>query len=118
VQIIFAGQAHPRDDAGKELIKQIVALSRRPEFRRRLAIARSMTQGADVWLSTPRRPLEASGTSGMKAAADGVLNLSTLDGWWDESWDCELRIADCRSSKKNLRLNPADFDRGSKTGSR
>jgi starch phosphorylase len=95
VQIIFAGQAHPRDDAGKELIKQIVALSRRPEFRRRLvflegydmAVARSMTQGADVWLSTPRRPLEASGTSGMKAAANGALNLSTLDGWWDEAWN-------------------------------
>jgi starch phosphorylase len=96
VQIIFAGQAHPRDDAGKELIKQVVALSRRTEIRRRLiflegydmAVARSMTQGADVWLSTPRRPLEASGTSGMKAAANGALNLSTLDGWWDEAWDC------------------------------
>src|SRR5262245_1543476 len=102
VQIIFAGEAHPRDDAGKELIKQIVALSRRPEFRRRMvflegydmAVARSMTQGSDVWLSTPRRPLEASGTSGMKAAANGALNLSTLDGWWDEAWDCGSRIAD------------------------
>lgn len=99
VQIIFAGQAHPRDEAGKELIKQIVALSRRPEFHQRLvflegygmAIARSMVQGADVWLSTPRRPLEASGTSGMKAAANGVLNLSTLDGWWDEAWNCGLK---------------------------
>ncbi len=99
-QIIFAGQAHPRDDAGKELIKQIVALSRRPEFRRRLvflegydlAVARSMTQGADVWLSTPRRPLEASGTSGMKAAANGVLNLSALDGWWDEAWRQDSNI--------------------------
>ncbi|MBS1791762.1 MAG: alpha-glucan family phosphorylase [Acidobacteria bacterium] len=96
VQILFAGQAHPHDEAGKELIKQIVALSRQPEFRNRLvflegygmAIARSMVQGADVWLSTPRRPFEASGTSGMKAAANGVLNLSTLDGWWDEAWDC------------------------------
>ncbi len=95
VQIIFAGQAHPRDEAGKELIKQIVALSRRPDFRRRMvflegydmAVARSMTQGADVWLSTPRRPLEASGMSGMKAAANGALNLSTLDGWWDEAWN-------------------------------
>jgi starch phosphorylase len=95
VQIIFAGQAHPRDEAGKELIKQIVSLAHQPEFRNRLvflegygmAIARSMVQGADVWLSTPRRPLEASGTSGMKAAANGVLNLSTLDGWWDEAWN-------------------------------
>jgi starch phosphorylase len=103
VQIIFAGQAHPRDEAGKELIKQIVALSRRPDFRRRMvflegydmAVARSMTQGADIWLSTPRRPLEASGTSGMKAAANGALNLSTLDGWWDEAWNCGLRIAGC-----------------------
>src|SRR5262245_12244908 len=89
-----------RDRDGGPLI--IFALSRRPEFRRRLvflegydmAVARSMTQGADVWLSTPRRPLEASGTSGMKAAANGVLNLSTLDGWWDEAWDCGSRIAD------------------------
>jgi starch phosphorylase len=89
VQLIFAGQAHPRDDAGKEIIKQIVTLCRKPEFRQRcvflegydMAIARSMVQGCDVWLSTPRRPLEASGTSGMKAAANGVLNLSTLDGW-------------------------------------
>jgi glycogen phosphorylase len=94
VQIIFAGEAHPRDDAGKELIKQIVTLCRQPEFRRRcvflegydLAVARSIVQGADVWLNTPRRPLEASGTSGMKAAANGALNLSTLDGWWDEAW--------------------------------
>ncbi len=94
VQIIFAGQAHPHDDAGKELIQQIVTLCRQPEFRHRMvflegydmAIARSMVQGTDVWLSTPRRPLEASGTSGMKAAANGVLNLSTLDGWWDEAW--------------------------------
>ncbi|MFN0119983.1 MAG: alpha-glucan family phosphorylase [Blastocatellia bacterium] len=95
VQLIFAGQAHPRDEAGKEIIKQIVTLCHRPEFRGRcvflegydMAIARSMVQGCDVWLSTPRRPQEASGTSGMKAAANGVLNLSTLDGWWDEAWD-------------------------------
>lgn len=96
VQLIFAGQAHPRDEAGKELIKQIVTHCRQPEFRARcvflegydMALARSMVQGCDVWLSTPRRPLEASGTSGMKAAANGVLNLSTLDGWWAEAWEC------------------------------
>ncbi len=94
VQIIFAGKAHPRDDAGKEMIRQVVQLARQEPFRRRIvfledydmAIARYLVQGADVWLNTPRRPREASGTSGMKAAANGVLNLSTLDGWWDEAW--------------------------------
>ena len=94
VQIIFAGKAHPRDNAGKEFIRQIVSLARKPEFRRRLvfleeydmAISRYLVQGVDVWLNTPLRPLEASGTSGMKAAANGALNLSTLDGWWDEAW--------------------------------
>jgi len=97
VQIIFAGKAHPKDEAGKELIRQITRLGAQPEFRRRLiflegydlALTRYLVQGSDVWLNTPRRPLEASGTSGMKAAANGVLNLSTLDGWWDEAWrDC------------------------------
>jgi starch phosphorylase len=94
VQILFAGLAHPRDDAGKALIQQIVRLAQRPEFRRRvvfledydMAVARYLVQGCDVWLNTPRRPLEASGTSGMKALANGLLNLSTLDGWWDEAW--------------------------------
>jgi glycogen phosphorylase len=94
VQLIFAGKAHPRDDAGKELIQQITRLSREPELGRRLvfiedydmAVARYLVQGVDVWLNTPLRPNEASGTSGMKAAANGVLNLSTLDGWWDEVW--------------------------------
>ena len=94
VQIIFAGKAHPQDNPGKELIQQIVGLARQPEFRRRLvfledydmAVSRYLVQGVDVWLNTPLRPLEASGTSGMKAAANGVLNLSTLDGWWDEAW--------------------------------
>jgi glycogen phosphorylase len=94
VQILFAGKAHPRDDAGKALIQQIIKLAQRPEFRRRLvfledydmAVARYLVQGCDVWLNTPLRPLEASGTSGMKALANGALNLSTLDGWWDEAW--------------------------------
>ncbi|MCL5743406.1 MAG: alpha-glucan family phosphorylase, partial [Acidobacteria bacterium] len=94
VQIIYAGKAHPRDNPGKELIKQIVDLARRPEFRRRIvfledydmAVSRYLVQGCDIWLNTPLRPLEASGTSGMKAAANGALNLSTLDGWWDEAW--------------------------------
>jgi starch phosphorylase len=95
VQIIFAGKAHPRDNEGKELIKQIVGLARQEAFRRHLVfledyditVARYLVQGADVWLNTPRRPLEASGTSGMKAMANGALNLSVLDGWWDEAWD-------------------------------
>ena len=94
VQIIFSGKAHPQDDAGKKLIEAIVELAKRTEFRRKLVfledydmgVARKMLQGCDVWLNTPLRPLEASGTSGMKAQANGVINVSTLDGWWDEAW--------------------------------
>jgi len=94
VQLIYSGKAHPRDDAGKELIRQISGLTRQPALGRHIvfiedydmAVARALVQGVDVWLNTPRRPLEASGTSGMKAAANGALNLSTLDGWWDEVW--------------------------------
>jgi starch phosphorylase len=94
VQVLYAGKAHPRDDAGKALIQQIVQVAQRPEFRRRLvfledydmAVARYMVQGCDIWLNTPLRPLEASGTSGMKALANGGLNLSIPDGWWDEAW--------------------------------
>ncbi|MFQ5859613.1 MAG: alpha-glucan family phosphorylase, partial [Anaerolineae bacterium] len=98
VQIVFAGKAHPRDDAGKGLIRQVVGSARREAFRRRLvfledydmAVARYLVQGVDLWLNTPRRPNEASGTSGMKAAANGALNLSTLDGWWDEAYRPEV----------------------------
>lgn len=94
VQIIFAGKAHPRDDAGKDLIRQIVMLAREPQFCRRIvfledydvSVARYLVQGVDVWLNTPLRPNEASGTSGMKALANGAINLSTLDGWWDEAY--------------------------------
>lgn len=95
VQILFAGKAHPKDDAGKELIQQIVMLTRREPFRRRIVfledygmtVARYLLQGVDVWLNMPRRPHEASGTSGMKALANGALNVSALDGWWDEAWN-------------------------------
>jgi len=94
VQIIYGGKAHPRDGGGKELIQKIIVLARDPAFRRHvvfledqdMAVSRYLVQGCDVWLNTPLRPLEASGTSGMKAAANGCLNLSTLDGWWDEAW--------------------------------
>jgi starch phosphorylase len=94
VQLIFSGKAHPADDEGKRFIRKIVELSKRREFRGKLAflenydinIARYMVQGADVWLNTPRRPLEACGTSGMKASANGALNLSVLDGWWNEGY--------------------------------
>ncbi|MFB0547037.1 MAG: alpha-glucan family phosphorylase, partial [Anaerolineae bacterium] len=94
VQFIFAGKAHPRDTAGKELIRHIVHMARREEFRQRIvfledydmSLARYLLQGTDVWLNNPRRPREASGTSGMKAAANGAINLSILDGWWDEAY--------------------------------
>jgi starch phosphorylase len=95
VQLIFAGKAHPQDDAGKELIRRITEVSRDPVLGRHvvfledydMAVARSMVQGVDVWLSTPLRPNEASGTSGMKAVANAVLNISVPDGWWDEVWN-------------------------------
>jgi starch phosphorylase len=95
VQFIFAGKAHPQDGLGKELIRKITELSRDPVLGRHvvflenydLAIARYLVQGVDVWLNTPLRPNEASGTSGMKAAANAVLNLSIPDGWWDEVWN-------------------------------
>jgi glycogen phosphorylase len=95
MQLIFAGKAHPQDDAGKELIRKVTELSRDPFMGRRvvfledydLAVARYLVQGVDVWLNTPLRPNEASGTSGMKAAANAVLNLSIPDGWWDEVWN-------------------------------
>ncbi|MBS3754793.1 MAG: alpha-glucan family phosphorylase [Desulfobacterales bacterium] len=94
VQFIFAGKAHPKDNEGKELIKQVVQFSRRQGLSRRIIflenydinIARHLVQGVDVWLNTPRRPMEACGTSGMKAAVNGVLNLSILDGWWAEGY--------------------------------
>jgi starch phosphorylase len=95
VQIIFAGKAHPQDNPGKELIRQIVQLCRQERFRRRMvfvadydmSIARYLVQGTDIWLNTPLRLREASSTSGMKATANGAINMSTLDGWWDEAYE-------------------------------
>jgi starch phosphorylase len=94
VQLIFAGKAHPMDNEGKELIRRLVAFASQPSLRHRvvfledydLHIARRLVQGADVWLNNPRRPFEACGTSGMKAAVNGVLNVSVLDGWWCEGY--------------------------------
>ena len=94
IQIIFAGKAHPHDNEGKEFIRQIVHFARTSDCRNRIVfledydmvIARYLVQGCDVWLNTPRRPLEASGTSGMKAALNGGLNVSILDGWWAEAY--------------------------------
>lgn len=94
VQILFAGKAHPNDRPGKDLIREIVHFAKDPTVRSHVAfvenydmsLARYMVQGVDVWLNTPRRPLEASGTSGMKATANGGLNCSVLDGWWVEGY--------------------------------
>jgi starch phosphorylase len=97
VQIIFAGKAHPADNQGKEFIRQISHYSRSSRFRRSILfledydmnVARYLIQGVDVWLNTPRRGLEASGTSGMKASVNGALNLRIPDGWWCEGYDGE-----------------------------
>ncbi|MDR1177138.1 MAG: alpha-glucan family phosphorylase [Treponema sp.] len=98
VQLIFAGKAHPHDLPGKELIREIIHFAEKYDVTSRIVfienydmtVARYLTSGGDVWLNTPRRPMEASGTSGMKAAMNGVLNCSILDGWWDEAYDPEL----------------------------
>jgi starch phosphorylase len=95
VQIVLAGKAHPLDDGGKEMIRSLVHFAADPDVRARFAfiedydmeVARFLAQGSDVWLNNPRRPLEACGTSGMKAALNGGLNCSVLDGWWDECYD-------------------------------
>ncbi len=94
IQIIIAGKAHPQDNEGKAFIKEIIHLAREPRFQNRIVflenynmrMASLLVSGCDVWLNNPRRPLEACGTSGMKAVANGVLNLSVLDGWWDEGY--------------------------------
>lgn len=91
IQIVFSGKAHPLDDTGKEIVANLVNMSKRyPDAvvfleNYDMTIGRMLTRGSDVWLNNPRRPLEASGTSGMKAAMNGVLNLSVLDGWWPEA---------------------------------
>jgi starch phosphorylase len=98
VQLIFAGKAHPHDMPGKELIREIIHFAERYDVTSRIvfvenyeiSVAKYLTSGGDVWLNTPRRPMEASGTSGMKAAMNGVLNCSIMDGWWDEAYQPEV----------------------------
>jgi starch phosphorylase len=138
VQFVFAGKAHPADQPGKELIQRIEQFARTASARHRfvfladydISIARSMYHGCDVWLNTPRRPLEACGTSGMKAALNGALNCSILDGWWDEcfngsnGWAIESAEDDPDQDRRDLRevgslfgilenqLVPRFYDRG------
>ena len=95
MQLVFAGKAHPHDDAGKEYIRQIVELSRRPQFLGKvvflenynIGVAKRLVSGVDVWLNTPVRPMEASGTSGQKTVLHGGLNFSIMDGWWCEAYN-------------------------------
>jgi starch phosphorylase len=97
IQLIFSGKAHPADEPGKQLIQRIANLRHDPRFAGRIAfvedydinVCRHLIQGVDVWLNNPRRPQEASGTSGQKAVLNGALNLSVLDGWWAEAYDGE-----------------------------
>ncbi|MBN2340124.1 MAG: alpha-glucan family phosphorylase [Deltaproteobacteria bacterium] len=101
VQLLFAGKAHPADTQGKELIKRIIEESRSVEFKGKIfylenynmKLGRLLTQGVDIWLNTPVRPHEASGTSGMKVVPNGGINCSILDGWWDEGYDEEVGYA-------------------------
>ncbi len=98
VQLIIAGKAHPRDDEGKKFIQEIIQIMKEYHLRKKIVflenydmnVARYMVEGCDVWLNNPRRPLEASGTSGMKMIANGGLNLSVMDGWWDEAYTPEV----------------------------
>ena len=97
VQIIFAGKAHPSDGGGKDLIKYVHEISMKPQFKGKIfllenynmAMSKYLISGVDVWLNTPRRPMEASGTSGQKASVNGVVNFSILDGWWAEGYNQE-----------------------------
>jgi len=95
VQFIFAGKAHPHDNAGKDLLQQVARLMQDPQFAGKLLfledydinVGRHLVQGVDLWVNNPRRPLEACGTSGQKVVLNGGLNMSILDGWWAEAYD-------------------------------
>jgi glycogen phosphorylase len=114
LQFIFSGKAHPKDHEGKKLIQEIISFAKSDEANGRIvfladydiSIARRLVQGVDVWLNNPRRPLEACGTSGMKAISNGVLNFSVLDGWWDEAYSSDtgwaIGQADAKASRNSL----------------
>jgi starch phosphorylase len=120
VQVIFAGKAHPADEPGKQLIQEVYRQVKRSENAGRLVfledydmnLARYMLQGVDVWLNTPRRPNEASGTSGQKAAMNGVLNFSILDGWWREGYNGKngWKIGDDQTQVESVEQDRADAD--------
>jgi starch phosphorylase len=118
VQFIFAGKAHPHDNEGKAFIREIVRIANMEDFRHSIVfienydinVARYLVQGCDVWLNNPRRPKEASGTSGMKCVYNGGLNFSTLDGWWDEAYNSEVGWAIGNGEEYPESLN-AEHDR-------
>ncbi|HEX5316921.1 MAG TPA: alpha-glucan family phosphorylase, partial [Candidatus Kapabacteria bacterium] len=112
IQIVFSGKAHPADEGGKQLIKEIWHHALDPAFGGRIAfienygmhVAKYLVRGCDLWMNNPKAPLEASGTSGMKAAINGIPNFSVLDGWWSEGiTNYELSITDGKRSEKALR---------------
>jgi alpha-glucan phosphorylase-like protein len=120
VQFIFAGKAHPRDNEGKRFIQQVIEMTHHAQLAGRVAfvenydmnVGRHLTSGADVWLNNPRRPLEASGTSGMKVLIHGGLNLSIMDGWWREGYDGKngWAIGDDRSTNDLDTQDERDFE--------
>jgi glycogen phosphorylase len=120
VQVIFSGKAHPRDNDGKRFIQQIIEITRHPELIGKVVflenydinVARHLVSGVDVWLNNPRRPLEASGTSGMKVTIHGGLNLSIMDGWWREGYNDEngWKIGDDRNESDLETQDERDFE--------
>jgi len=117
LQIVFSGKAHPLDDGGKRIVANIVALTKKyPQSvvfleNYDMTIGSMLVRGSDIWLNNPRRPQEASGTSGMKAAMNGVLNLSILDGWWPEACDHGVngwQIGDGYENKNEKKLDEHD----------